>query len=72
VTIDAPRGADARQNRFRMIPGELPDPFNPPSGCIYRTRCDRVIEDCARIVPPAVEVGGSRDHWARCIRVGSR
>jgi peptide/nickel transport system ATP-binding protein len=72
VTIDAPRGADARQNRFRMIPGELPDPFDPPSGCIYRTRCDIAIEDCARIVPPPVEVGGNRDHWARCIRVGSR
>ena len=58
VTIDAPRGADARQSRFRMIPGDLPDPFNPPSGCIYRTRCDIAIEDCARIVPPPVEVGG--------------
>ena len=72
VTIDAPRGADARQSRFRVIAGDLPDPFNPPSGCIYRTRCDIAIEDCARIVPPPVEVGGNAAHWARCIRVGSR
>jgi len=72
VTIDAPRDADARQSRFKMIPGDLPDPFNPPSGCIYRTRCDIAIEDCARIVPPPVEVGSERDHRARCIRVGSR
>ncbi len=72
VTIDAPRGTDARRNLFKMIPGELPDPFNPPSGCIYRTRCDIAIADCARIVPPPVEVGGDADHWARCIRVGSR
>ena len=72
VTIDAPRGADARQNRFKMIPGDLPDPFDLPSGCIYRTRCDIAIADCARIVPPPVEVGGDAAHQARCIRVGSR
>jgi len=72
VTIDAARGADARQSRFRMIPGDLPDPFDPPSGCIYRTRCDIAIADCARIVPPPVEVGGDAAHRARCIRVGAR
>ncbi|HET6159592.1 MAG TPA: ABC transporter ATP-binding protein [Dongiaceae bacterium] len=72
VTIDAPRGADARKTRFRMIPGDLPDPMNPPSGCIYRTRCDIAIEDCARIVPPPVEVGTDPLHRARCIRVGVR
>jgi peptide/nickel transport system ATP-binding protein len=72
VTIDAPRGVDARQNRFKMIPGDLPDPFNLTSGCIYRTRCDIAIEDCARVVPPPVEVGGDAAHWARCIRVGPR
>ena len=72
VTIDAPRGADAGSNRFRMIPGDLPDPYDPPSGCIYRARCDIAIEDCARIVPPPVEVGGEPRHRARCIRVGAR
>jgi peptide/nickel transport system ATP-binding protein len=72
VTIDAPRGPNARQNRFRMIPGDLPDPMNRPSGCIYRARCDIAIEDCARIVPPPVTVGAEPDHRARCIRVESR
>jgi oligopeptide/dipeptide ABC transporter ATP-binding protein len=68
VTIDAPRG-DARRNRFRMIPGDLPDPMNLPSGCIYRARCDIAIADCAKIVPPPVPVGSAPAHWARCIRV---
>ena len=72
VTIDAPRGADARRNRFRMIPGDLPDPMNLPSGCIYRTRCEIAIADCARIVPPPITVGAEPDHWARCIRVEAR
>jgi oligopeptide/dipeptide ABC transporter ATP-binding protein len=72
VTIDAPRGADARANRFRMIPGDLPDPFHLPSGCIYRMRCDIAVADCAKVAPPQVEVGGDPAHWARCIRVGER
>ena len=69
VTIDAPRGADARQNRFRMIPGDLPDPMNLPSGCIFRPRCDIAIENCAKIVPPAVPVKDEPAHLARCIRI---
>ena len=72
VTIDAPREADARQGRFRMIPGDLPDPMHLPSGCIYRARCELAIADCARIVPPPVQVGAARAHWARCIRVDAR
>jgi oligopeptide/dipeptide ABC transporter ATP-binding protein len=72
VTIDAPRSPDARQGRFRMIPGDLPDPMNLPSGCIYRARCELAIADCARIVPPPVQVGAARGHWARCIRVDAR
>jgi peptide/nickel transport system ATP-binding protein len=72
VTIDAPRGPDARRNRFRMIPGDLPDPMNLPSGCIYRPRCDIAIADCARIVPPPVPVGDEAGHTARCIRVNER
>ncbi len=72
VTIDAPRGADARQNRFRIIPGDLPDPMNLPSGCIFRTRCDVAIADCARIVPPPSPVNDDTAHRARCIRVNEQ
>jgi oligopeptide/dipeptide ABC transporter ATP-binding protein len=72
VTIDAPRGADARANRFRVIPGDLPDPFHLPEGCIYRARCDRAIPDCATIVPPPVPVHGDPTQLARCIRVNER
>jgi microcin C transport system ATP-binding protein len=72
VTIDTPRGEDARRNRFRMIPGDLPDPMNLPSGCIFRPRCDIAIADCARIVPPPVPVKDEPAHLARCIRVNER
>jgi oligopeptide/dipeptide ABC transporter ATP-binding protein len=69
VTIDTPRPPDSRASRFRIIPGDLPDPLHPPTGCIYRPRCNIAIADCARVVPPPLPVNGEPGHIARCIRV---
>ncbi|MEV4669883.1 ATP-binding cassette domain-containing protein [Microbacterium sp. LWO12-1.2] len=32
--------------------GELPDPMNPPSGCVFRTRCVRAEDVCSGHAPP--------------------
>ncbi len=59
---------DIERARERVIlKGDLPSPADPPSGCRFRTRCPIAIEDCARIEPPARQVGP--DHHAACIRV---
>ncbi|MFV0503036.1 MAG: ABC transporter ATP-binding protein [Lachnospirales bacterium] len=34
-----------------LIEGEIPNPMNPPSGCVFRTRCPRAMEICSKEIP---------------------
>ena len=55
----------AREKRV-MLQGEIPSPSNPPSGCVFRTRCPYAIGECATTVPELRRVGD--DQWKACIR----
>ncbi|TXH38974.1 MAG: ABC transporter ATP-binding protein [Rhodospirillaceae bacterium] len=58
---------DTSNRRQRIIlQGDLPDPANPPSGCVFRTRCPYAIADCATKVPEMRSV--SATHARACIR----
>ena len=46
------------------ITGELPSSLDPPSGCVFRTRCPRAQEVCAAEIPPERWFGG--EHRAAC------
>ncbi|MBY4891207.1 ABC transporter ATP-binding protein [Rhodobacteraceae bacterium N5(2021)] len=48
-----------------ILKGDIPSPINPPSGCVFRTRCPLATEDCANIVPPLKSVG--EGHTSACI-----
>lgn len=47
-----------KQKRERVIlKGEIPSPLNPPSGCVFHTRCPFATERCKNEVPALREVG---------------
>lgn len=61
----------AERSRQRIIlEGDIPSPIDPPTGCVFRTRCPLAIEECAERVPAADEL--SPGHLAHCIRAGER
>jgi peptide/nickel transport system ATP-binding protein len=52
------------KERIRL-PGEVPSPANPPSGCVFHPRCPRAIEGlCENTEPPLVAI--SPRHSIRC------
>jgi oligopeptide/dipeptide ABC transporter ATP-binding protein len=55
----------AKQKRI-ILKGDLPSRTDPPSGCVFRTRCPYAIADCAKVVPPLRSVGPG--HGTACIR----
>jgi peptide/nickel transport system ATP-binding protein len=56
----------ARRERI-VLRGDIPSPLDPPSGCVFRTRCRLAVEACAATVPPALPVGPG--HLAACLRL---
>ncbi|PDP89026.1 dipeptide/oligopeptide/nickel ABC transporter ATP-binding protein [Glycomyces fuscus] len=58
----------------RGLPGDPPDPADPPSGCVFRPRCAVVETVCATVDPPLWPVdpdtGGASTRQAACVHVG--
>jgi oligopeptide/dipeptide ABC transporter ATP-binding protein len=42
------------------LPGEVPDPAQPPSGCRFHPRCPHVFDRCPVEVPPLYDLGADR------------
>jgi dipeptide transport system ATP-binding protein len=47
---------EAKKERI-VLEGELPSPFNPPTGCPFNPRCPLAIERCRQEMPPAERKG---------------
>ena len=59
---------DPTTKRARIVlEGDVPSPMNPPPGCLFHTRCPKVMEVCKITVPPVVNVGSEESpHRVSC------
>ena len=48
---------EVEENRQRFIlEGDPPSPANPPSGCVFHTRCPLAVEECITVEPEFREI----------------
>ncbi len=64
VPIPDPDKERAKQRL--VLQGDLPSPLDPPSGCVFRTRCPKATELCARQATVLEEDGSGDRHLVAC------
>ena len=65
VPVPDPKAVRNRQ----ILVGDIPSPLDPPSGCVFRTRCQFADEECAKIIPKLAAAGSGRE--AACLKLGN-
>jgi oligopeptide/dipeptide ABC transporter ATP-binding protein len=53
-----------RKRERVVLEGEVPSPINPPSGCVFRTRCPKAMDICSKVEPKWKEIDSG--HFAAC------
>jgi oligopeptide transport system ATP-binding protein len=65
--VPIPDPAKERDKDIVVLSGDLPSPLNPPSGCVFRTRCPRATPKCIKDAPIAEDIGNGHvvlcHHW---------
>ena len=49
-----------RKRERIVMTGDLPSPANPPSGCVFNTRCWKAQDKCRSVAPELLQVGASQ------------
>ena len=52
------------QQKRMVLSGDIPSAINPPSGCVFRSRCPRAEAICATETPELKQIGP--DHFSAC------
>ncbi len=53
-----------RTRHRKILSGDVPSPKNPPTGCRFHPRCDRVFKECKLHEPMLTDVGNG--HYVAC------
>lgn len=61
-----PRIGRGRRKRGEALKGEIPSPLNPPSGCVFHTRCPRAISICKTERPRLEPAPGRPQQFSAC------
>jgi oligopeptide transport system ATP-binding protein len=54
--IPVPDPRVERNKVLQLLSGDMPSPIDPPSGCVFRTRCPKAIADCGLEKPALREL----------------
>jgi len=60
----APVPNPRQKSNRTVLPGDVPSPINPPSGCRFHTRCLYAKDICSKESPLLKEV--RENHWVAC------
>ena len=62
---------EAKRQRT-ILEGDIPSPTNPPSGCVFRTRCPDPSDDCKSGNSKMGLIENSKGHWVDqcCVNCG--
>ena len=59
--------ADVRHIVYRRpLKGDVPSPINPPSGCVFHTRCPYATDRCVQTAPQLACMNGETGHYCAC------
>jgi peptide/nickel transport system ATP-binding protein len=58
--IGAVPRADGLGTKPKTLPGEVPNPANPPAGCRFHPRCPQAFDRCSVETPPLLTLDGGR------------
>lgn len=61
----APQPDPRARRRGALLEGDPPSPLNPPTGCVFHTRCPMATSECARQVP-SLRPFGEGGHTVAC------
>jgi oligopeptide/dipeptide ABC transporter ATP-binding protein len=59
-----PRLGTGKRRRQAVLKGDIPTPYNIPSGCRFQSRCPKAQAICRTVAPPSVNL--SKTHAADC------